>query len=323
MLCYRLTVTLLLFAASLGLAGCATTLEAQQPSAKEMIGREHPDANLAELSLPELLVRGQGHLDQGHLKLAQLHYARALQVDESSVEAIVGLGQISFNQKNYQGAAAFMSKAIDLEPGNPDALLFLGKSQRAQGEYDLAKQTFAKAQQADPMNPEILTEFAICQDMVNRWDLSEPVFRQVVDLQPSNPMARNNLAFNLLVQGKYPEAIRELRHAMRLRSDLEVARNNLAAAYILNGQPEMGKRLFNGTLGEAAAYNNLGYLYMLQNRWDDAETALNKAMDLNPVFYVRARNNLERLKERRLSQADAQEDTINEALTAPTQNLKE
>lgn len=322
MLCYRMTVTILL-SLSLGLAGCAATLEAQQPSAKDLIGSDHPDANLAELSLPELLARGKGHLNQGHQKLAQLHYARALQVDEASVEAIVGLGQISFEQQNYQGASAFMTKALELEPNHSFALLFLGKSHRALGNYDQAKQAFAKAQQADPVNPEILTELAICQDMMNRWDLSEPIFRQVVDLQPSNPMARNNLAFNLLVQGEYPEAIRELRQAMRLKPDLDVARNNLAAAYILNDQPELGKRLFNDTLGEAAAYNNLGYLYMLQQRWDDAENALNKAIELNPVFYVRARNNLERLKERRLSQADVPEETINEALTEPVKTSKE
>jgi hypothetical protein len=35
---------------------------------------------------------------------------------------------------------------------------------------------------------------------------------------------------------------------------------------------------------------------MTRGKWDEAEKAFKRALDLKPVFYVRAHENLERLK---------------------------
>ena len=75
--------------------------------------------------------------------------------------------------------------------------------------------------------------------------------------------------------------------------------NNLATAYFLNGEETRAKEIFIKTLGEAAAWNNLGYLYMTQGKWEKSEQALKKAVDLNPQLYMRARENLARLADLR------------------------
>jgi Flp pilus assembly protein TadD len=75
--------------------------------------------------------------------------------------------------------------------------------------------------------------------------------------------------------------------------------NNLGAAYALNGNEEKALQIFEKSVGKAAAYNNIGYIYMTQGEWDKAEKAFKHALDLNPRFYVRAQENLDRLNRMR------------------------
>ena len=71
---------------------------------------------------------------------------------------------------------------------------------------------------------------------------------------------------------------------------------NLALAYALSGEPGKALQLFGVSVGKAAAYNNVGYLLMVQNHVQDAELALARALEANPLFYARANENLELLE---------------------------
>ena len=77
--------------------------------------------------------------------------------------------------------------------------------------------------------------------------------------------------------------------------------SNLAAAYLLKGDKTKALQIFRQSVGEAEAYNNIGYLYMSQSRWDEAENAFRKALELSPRYYVRAGANLERLRDLRIA----------------------
>ena len=65
------------------------------------------------------------------------------------------------------------------------------------------------------------------------------------------------------------------------------------------GESEKALRIFTNTVGEAAAYNNVGYLHMTQGRFEEAEQFLKKAMTSNPKYYERAQENLDRLAQLR------------------------
>ena len=79
-------------------------------------------------------------------------------------------------------------------------------------------------------------------------------------------------------------------HALRIK-------NNLATAYALNGNRGKALKLFTDTIGEAAAHNNLGYLYLTQKKFDLAEEHLKNAIAISPRYYPKAEDNLNRLKQ--------------------------
>jgi tetratricopeptide (TPR) repeat protein len=85
----------------------------------------------------------------------------------------------------------------------------------------------------------------------------------------------------------YGDAIDELRQAQRLNPALPEVGSSLGSAYAMTGSQEMATQLF-----EAHVKNNssdfdtlalLGWLYLEGERWDEAETALNKALRIKPA----------------------------------------
>jgi Flp pilus assembly protein TadD len=123
-------------------------------------------------------------------------------------------------------------------------------------------------------------------------------------LQPDQQTGFNNLGFNYLLQGRYSEAIPFFSKALAIDPANMRTKNNLATAFLLNNEEVRALQLFENTLGKPAAYNNIGYLYMTQGSWDKAEKAFRKALELNPVFYMRAQQNLERLNSLRTQSRD-------------------
>ena len=99
-----------------------------------------------------------------------------------------------------------------------------------------------------------------------------------------------------MIHGAYPQAIDAFLEGSKLKREDRLIKNNLAAAYILNGNEARGLSLFASSIGQAGAYNNVGYIYMVQNRLQKAEAAFVKALELSPSYYVKAANNLDYLK---------------------------
>jgi Flp pilus assembly protein TadD len=139
-------------------------------------------------------------------------------------------------------------------------------------------------------------ERAVIYDLTGRETLAEPLYREILKRAPDQAASHNNLGLNQLVQGRYSEAAVSFHKALELDPTRARIRNNLATAYVMLGDEASALDLFTETIGKAGAYNNLGYLYMTQGRLEDAERTLRMALELNPRFYKRAQENLDRVE---------------------------
>jgi Flp pilus assembly protein TadD len=265
-----------------------TVLENSDKELKEKIGQLPPE---------QLTEKGYFYLAKNNLQLARLHFSVALQKQPESAAGLAGLGQVFFYQGDMGRAKELFDAVVARDPQNIVALLGLGRIARERGQYQEALDLFGTAYEEHQEDPVPATELAITHDTIGRQNLSlaEPLYRKVLALQPDNPASYNNLGFNYLLQGRYAEAIPLFQQALLIDAKGSRAKNNLATAFLLNNEEAEALRLFESTLGKPAAYNNIGYLYMTQGNWDKAEKAFRKALELNPVFYMRAQQNLERL----------------------------
>ncbi len=244
----------------------------------------------------QLLARqGMSYLENGNLSLARLHLVAALGKEEKFLPALSGMGEVSFREGDLRQSENYFRAALAQSPEHVPALVGLGKIYRSGGHNEKALENFQNALYLQPADPEILTEMAITHDLAGAPKKAEPLHRQVAELKSDNT-SYNNLGFNYLLQERYPEAIEAFRNAMKFNSRDRRTLNNLAMSHALNGQEREALKIFEKSIGEAAAWNNLGYVYMTAGLWEKAEKAFRKALDLEPKFYVRASENLKQLQ---------------------------
>lgn len=289
------------------LSSCTSTVQPVGPKAHNLFppeqrGAESEKEKLQNLTVDELLERGNLHLSGGNIQLANLHFVMALKKKPESPEALVGLGNVYYHQGDREKAGEAFSKAIAEDSNSsPSALLGLAKIYREQGNYDAAVEHINKSLVLKPDDAEILTELAFTYDVMGQGQeiLAEPLYLKVVALKPNSSSSHNNLGYNYLLQGRYAESIESLGRSLELDPTNQRARNNLATAYALNGNDKKALQVFESVLGKASGYNNIGYLYMTQGQWDKAEKAFKTALEMSPRFYVRAQQNLDRLQQLR------------------------
>ncbi|MFP3983499.1 MAG: tetratricopeptide repeat protein [Desulfurivibrionaceae bacterium] len=279
------------------LSGCSTHQQVSRQT-QPIVESETWDreGKLSQLKYRELLKRGNYYLDQNNLELAKLHFTMAVKERPRSAPAYTGLAKTFSRNEQYENSEKAFDKALASDPLYKPALIASGRLHRDQGNYSEAIELLNRARKHYPENPEVLTELAIAYDMTGQEPKAEPLYKQVVDLNPEDAASHNNLGFNYFLQKKYQEAVDELQQALKLQPDNDRIRNNLATAYALNGNEERAYQLLVKTIGEAGAYNNIGYLYMIKGMWEKAEQTFKKALNANPVFYSRAQENLKRLQ---------------------------
>lgn len=283
------------------LGGCATTVRPVQESSERLaalqeISASQDEGKLEALGYEELLVRADSFFAAGNDRLARLHYAMALKKAPSSSPALMGLGAVFQRNGDHARALGFFSQVVEKNPDHAPALAAMGIIHRQQGALDRAEEYMGRALALRPGDADILSEMGITFDRAGKEPLAEPLFRQVTVLRPGSGQAWNNLGFNLLLQKKHDQAVEALQQALMLAPRDKRVINNLALALALRGDEERAFSLLSGSVGKAGAWNNLGYIYMTNGQYDKAEQAFQQALEENTRYYVRARENLDRLK---------------------------
>lgn len=302
--CYRkhatdwqrmIRIYLLLFILIL-ISGCANSLPKEHISA---VGHSAGSSSTDPESRDDLIRRGYLYLASGNPALAKMLFLRAQEQDPSSSEAFIGIGEVEYQSGNYTNAYATFAKASTLAPDNYRALLGKARALRQQNKLNAAITEVNAAMTVAPDEVAVLTELAVIYDLMGNETLSAPIYQEILTRVPDRAASNNNIGLNFLTEKQYDQAILAFQRALDLDSSDPRIKNNLATALALNGNEEMAINLFKTTVGEAGAYNNLGYIYMTQKLWDQAERALRMALASNPVHYQKAQENLDRLKQQR------------------------
>jgi Flp pilus assembly protein TadD len=251
---------------------------------------------LDQMQPSQLIHMGNQYLDNDNPQLALLHFSIALKKAPKSMVALVGVGRAFYEQGQLSRARALFKNVLKEDPENVPALLYLGKIRRKQGDFEASVKVLSKAMGKSKHNTVVMTELANVYEDMGKPNLAEPMYKQVVKNKPDLGNAYNNLGYNYILQGKYSRAIDTLMHAYNIDQGDKTIQCNLAAAYALNGDEDRSLLIFKSAVGNAAAYNNVGYLLMVKGDYNSAEKYLVQALQLNPMLYVKADANLSRLK---------------------------
>jgi Flp pilus assembly protein TadD len=299
-------VIFVLIAAGFLFSGCAESARRIPPRITETPAYSKTadygdESSLIQKSPQQLISAGYAYLAAGNASLARLHFVTALKREDRSAWAYVGLGDIDYRSQDYPSALVNYQKATVLDTKNLEAVIGQAQALRQMGKLNAAVEQLNQALKLAPNDVRVLSELAISYDLQGEEKLAAPLYQEVAVKAPDQAATYNNIGVSKLTQGQYAEAIVNFSKAYMLDGKDERISNNLAMAFALYGQEDQAMKLFGKTIGEAAAWNNLGYLYMTQGRYDEAERSLKKALVLNPKFYTRAQENLDRLERLRMT----------------------
>lgn len=115
-------------------------------------------------------------------KVKEEEYKRILTEDPNNYEALVGLGNLYFDNQQYQLAVEYYRRALKIKPEDPN----------------------------------VRTDLAICYTYLDLLDLAASELRQVIEKYPNHAQAHFNLAVVYQRMGRIKDAIEELDAFMKL-----------------------------------------------------------------------------------------------------------
>ena len=173
-------------------------------------------------------------------------------------------------------------RAVDLNGDLGAARLAMGFVQLQAGERTEADASFRKAAELDPVNP--MPHVGVAKNLAaeSRNADAEAAFRKAVELGPKEWRAPAEYAQFEFRRAHYQEAEALWESALQITPDNVLVMRNLGAVYFLLDRPDEAASILQRALEVAPAapiYTNLGTIRFFQGRYTDAVAAFEKAVE--------------------------------------------
>jgi Flp pilus assembly protein TadD len=176
------------------------------------------------LSAGEILVREKKYRE------AETEFRRALELDPSSSDAVIGIANVSAETANYPQAEEMLRKYIAGNQQNGTAHILLGRVLAAQDKNDEARQELELGLQLQPGDNVAARELASMELKARKYLPAEARLRQLALNTPNDAAVHRDLGTALLGQAKYDAAQAELIQSMKLKPDDPETYGQLAIA---------------------------------------------------------------------------------------------
>lgn len=300
---FRIAILLL----ALTMTGCATTLAKEENSTEydELYDGEMQLAHEAadhEVTLEEAIANGDRALADGNTDQAMYEYVHALQLSGGDAQTLNKIGAIHMGLGNLRLAARAYSFSLRLEPGNTSALEGVGLLLLQERRYDEARQHLTAALAADSERWQCHNGLGVLADLDGNHETAITHFRQALDVSSGAPgladKARvlNNLGYSLYLKNDRESALKYFHKALYNDPGFDRAWENLGLVYTRQGDYYRAVDAYSHVMDKPQAYNNIGFLCMINEEYKCAEHYFNIAIKLSPSYYVKAHENMDRLK---------------------------
>jgi len=300
---------LLAFSFVSSLSGCASQGSPQNPfndkELKRLLEQRQNAKAAAESadasSVPEMTAednerRGDDYLKDGKIDMAYLQYSSAVSKDPTRAGARYKSGGLLLKKGLGEEARKVFETLLKDDPKN--ALLHegLGKAYFMLAEFKKAQSSFQLSVELDPGLWEPHNFLGIIYDRGRLFDKALEEYKKAASLRPDIGALFNNMGLSYYSKGEYTEAVGSFKQALAAGPADRKIYNNLALALSGLGRDQEAFEAFRLAGGTAAAYNNMGLLHMKKGEYALAVKAFEKAIEVNPRFDAKARENMLRAK---------------------------
>lgn len=285
---------------SLGLGGCATS---NQPAGSDPYAALDSEGSSVEYSTAfpvaspeEAYSNGADALRAQDPDRALFEYLRGLRMEETpKADPLYRVGIIHHSRGNHDLAEQAYRWALEVDDSHLGARTALGVTLLEQQSFDAAEQQLQPLVSQGNAPWQAYNAVGVIADMRGDYALAQSHYEKALEMSPDTPLVLNNLGYSRYLAGDWEEARRSLRRAVGVNPGYELAWRNLGLVYAREGDFETAVEAVARNGGRAEAFNDIGYISMLEGRYDDAMGFFEEAMRLSPAYYVTASQNAQTL----------------------------
>ena len=235
---------------------------------------------------------GDAHLQQGDFQTAKIQYEKVLEASPEQIPARYKLAVIYLEKGSPQNAYDQFHQILDYDlnfapayEGMGRALLKMEKDQEAEKEFQAA--LLYDAEMWTSKN-----YLGIVADRRHDHKAAIGLYEVALQKKADDPSILNNLGMAYYLDSQYEEAVRTFQHAIQVGGSNDKISNNLGLALTKLGHFDLAYEAYARGMDPAKAYNNLGVAFLEVGKFARASRCFEKAMETQPTFYEKAKENL-------------------------------
>ena len=277
------SVKIVILVCVLLLAGCA--------------GQVEPDEEPVKLTpVPQLLEQGERKLYSRQYVAAIFFYEQALEQEPDNVLVLLGLADANRAVNKLSDASKYYETVLIIEPDNLHAAEGKGLVHFKIHDYERAVEQLTEVLNRDNTRWRSWNALGIIADLQGDHKTAQQHYYKALSMDKTNATVLNNFGYSLMMLHQYPAAEEVFREGLNYEPGFFRIRNNLAISLAWQSRYDVAVRVLAQVTKKEVAYNNVGYIAMLNKQYDIAENYFKKAISLSPSHYVRAVRNLEKLE---------------------------
>ena len=299
----KLRMRLVCFVLAMTLGGCATNAQQQGGMNSDLYGPLGDGGSSVAYSTafpvasPEEAYRnGEAALRARDPDRALFEYLRGLRMESRpQAEPLYRVGIIHHGRGNSDLALKAYRWALEIDARHVGAGTALAILLIQQRDFDAAERQLNPIVSRRHAPWQAHNALGVIADMRGEHGLAESHYTNALDASPNTPLVLNNLGYSRYLAGDWPGARQSLRRAVSANPNYELAWRNLGLVYAREGDHETAIEAVARNGDRAKAYNDIGYISMLEGRYEDAMGFFEEAMRLSPAYYVTASENARNL----------------------------
>lgn len=265
--------------------------------AQKSVERARAELATLQADFPDLAVT---HVLRGAIDMmgkdsaaAERAFARALEIDPASYDALNGLVATQMASGNVEAAQARIDAAVAKAPADAMTLLIAARAQLAARNFPAAEASLRKAIEADPQRLEGYTMLGRLYASQRRLDEAVREFEEIAKRQPNSVSAHTAVATLQLALNRRAEAKARYQLVLDLDANAAVAANNLAWMQAEDGDNlDVALKLAQTAVARlpasAEVSDTLGYVYLKKGLYPLAIGAFQASLKLdprNPIYH--------------------------------------
>lgn len=282
-------------------------------------------SNLPVAKTPEEGVAlGDQQLRAGEYDKALYLYIQAMQLDDDNTEALYKIGRIHMERGNTGKAVMAFEGVLARDLQHIRGNEALGVLYLKNNRYDQARQFFQRAVQGDQARLKAAGDAAseaiaydaqspaqafnglgVLADLDGEHAQAQAHYATALAIQPASTLIWNNRGYSYYLSKEWDAAERAYKTALRYDAKSHQVWKNLGLLYARQEHYLKALMAFEQVMDTANAHNDIGYICMLEGKYDKAEYYFEQAMSHSPTFYKKAHDNMtqtKRLREQLVTQ---------------------